>query len=153
MFEVEEHGRTVLKNVENVCFSLSHAGDYALCCISDCMIGADMECSSKLIFQEAKSKNLQMMAQKVFSTSEYERFEKSDEQTRVQLFLKYWTRKESYSKAFGEGLRMDFSKIDTEEMQDLFWSDWLEEDCFVSIYMGESSSKEIAFYKISNLKI
>ena len=150
-FALEEHGRPVLKNIENLYFSLSHAGNYALCCISNQPVGADMESKEKAIFKEEKAERMHTMAKKVLSENEYEEFLRCDETQKACLFLQYWTRKESYSKAFGEGLRMDFSSIDTESMIDVFWSDWLEKDCFASIYTSQEAGREIEFHRIVDL--
>ncbi len=149
-FDLEAHGRPIIKHADNIYFSLSHAGSYALCCISDHQVGADMEGTEKAIFKEEKAERMSVMAKKILSEIEYERFQKCDVKEKVSLFLKYWTCKESYSKAIGEGLRMEFSKIDTVLMEEAFWSDWLEEDCFVSIYTEQE--REIEFVKITDLK-
>jgi len=144
-FALEPHGRPVIKNVENLYFSLSHAGNYALCCISDKPVGADIESKEKSIFKEEKAERMHIMAKKVLSENEYEKFLTCDVLQKACLFLKYWTRKESYSKALGEGLRMEFSNIDTESMEDMFWSDWLEEACFASIYTSQKNCIRIEF--------
>lgn len=152
-FETNEHGKPILKSVEGIEFSLSHAGNYALCCISDEAIGADIEVLEKRIFQEEKEDDLNRMAAKILSESEYELFAGSDFEKKRRLFLKYWTRKESYSKALGMGLGMDFSKIDTESFKDSFWSDWIYEDCFVSVYTRKENCIDITFRMISNLEM
>ena len=149
-FAVEVHGRPVVKNVNKFFFSLSHAGNYALCCMSDQPVGADIEVAEKKVLN--REKQMQAMAKKALSEAEYKHYHLADAQKKTEVFLKYWTRKESYSKAFGEGLRMDFSSIDTEAMGSSFWSDWLEEDCFVSIYAGQECSSGIEFEKIFEIK-
>ena len=151
LFEVEAHGRPVLKNVDNLHFSLSHAGDYALCCISDLPVGADIEVMGKSIFEEGKADRMHVMAKKVCSEAEYSEFLEVDVQEKLELFLKYWTRKECYSKAMGEGLRMEFSKIDTILMEDSFWSDWLTKDCFASVYSTQETSIGIELLKIESI--
>ena len=152
-FALEVHGKPVIKNAENVFFSLSHTGKYACCCISDQPIGVDIEGKEKSFFKEEKVERLYAMAKKTLSEKEYEKFWDCDDAMKVQLFLKYWTRKESYSKSLGEGIRMDFSNIDTESMENAFWSDWLEEDCFVSIYSAQGNCTGVKIQKISELGI
>ena len=49
--------------------------------------------------------------------------------------------------------RMDFSKIDTESMNNVFWSSWLESNCFVSIYTKSDACSEMVVQKISDLTI
>ncbi len=149
-FEVQEHGKTIFKNLEGYEFSISHAGNYALCCISNSAVGADIEVREKSLFQEAKRENFEQMAKRVLVSTEYESFMKVDGEERIGLFLKYWTRKESYSKAEGCGLQMDFSKVDTEHKAEHFVSDWLEDDCFYSIY-SESEVQTIQMHRIESL--
>ena len=152
-FALEEHGKPVIKNIENVFFSLSHTGKYAFCCISDHPIGLDAEGKEKSFLKEEKIERLYVMAKKIFSEKEYEKFLDCDDVRKVQLFLKYWTRKESYSKSLGEGIRMDFSKIDTESMENAFWSDWLEEDCYASIYSAQGNYNEVKIQKVLDFEI
>lgn len=152
-FEIREHGKPALKSVEGIEFSISHAGNYALCCISDQGVGADIEVMEKSIFQNENPDKLCRMAKKILSETEYTVFSNSDSKKKKSIFLKYWTRKESYSKALGKGLNMDFSKIDTEGFQDSFWSDWIYEDCFASVYTQKETCVGMAFHMLSDLEI
>lgn len=151
VFEVQKHGKMVLKSPGGYEFSLSHAGNYALCCISSRIVGADIETKERLLFKENAKGRLDAMAKKVLCPGEYEFFLKAKAEEKAELFLKYWCRKESYSKALGTGLQMDFSKIDTEEMDFCFWSDWLDENCFFSIY-AEDELTDIEIYHIKEFK-
>lgn len=152
-FEIEIYGKPVLKNVKDLHFSLSHAGDLALCCISDQIVGVDVEGISKSIFKTENIERMQVVGKKMFSEVECAKFEQGDEEQKIQMFLNYWTRKESYSKALGEGLRMKFSDIDTENMGNVFWSDWLEKDYFISIYSMQNECTDIEFHQILELEI
>lgn len=152
-FEIETYGKPVLKNIKDLYFSLSHAGDLALCCISDQIVGVDVEGISKSIFKAENAKRMQVVAKKMLSEAEYVKFEQADEEQKVQMFLNYWTRKESYSKALGEGLRMKFSDVETENMGNVFWSDWLEKEYFISIYSMQNECIDIEFHQILELEI
>ena len=151
VFEVQKYGKTVLKSVDGYTFSISHAGEFVLCCISSQLVGADIEVREKAVFKEQAKARLGQMAKKVLSPMEYELFSQAGDEEKISLFLKYWTRKESYSKALGYGLQMDFSKIHTEEMEHFFWSDWLEKDCFVSVY-AENDLTDIKVLRLQELK-
>lgn len=153
VFGVEENGKPILESQNGIEFSISHAGNYVLCCISDELIGADIEVAGKSIFHSEKEEKLERMAARVLAPSEYMLFLDRDFEQKKRLFLKYWTRKESYSKAIGKGLAMDFSKIDTENMTGSFWSDWLEEDGFCSIYTVKESCTGMTFQKINHLEL
>ena len=148
-FGIAEHGKPVLKSAPDIHFSISHAGNYALCCISDQIVGADIEVMEKRIFE--KEEQLCKVAQKVLSETENKLFFNSNFEKKKQLFLKFWTRKESYSKTVGKGLGMDFSKIDTECCEGTFWSEWLETDCFVSVYTQKESCVGITMQQLMSL--
>ena len=79
------------------------------------------------------------------------RFHSCDDEEKVDLLMKFWTRKESYSKAIGKGLAMDFSQIDTEEMDKLYWSDWLEEGYYCSLYVEDGVFEDMKLQEIITL--
>lgn len=87
------NGKPYLKD-GSVCFSLSHSGNYAVCAVSDCEVGVDIE---------APRQNTLRIAKRFFTEDEYERIEKSDEPD--ELFCRLWVIKESYIKANGTGFK------------------------------------------------
>ena len=95
-------GKPYLEGTENVQFSLSHSGKYAICAMS-CQgsIGADI----------LKIRKTDMrIANRFFASSEIEQLstlQAGNEQDR--LFSKIWTRKESYTKFTGDGLGVDLT--------------------------------------------
>ena len=78
----------------SVCFSLSHSGNFAVCAVSDCEVGVDIE---------APRQNTLKIAKRFFTESEYERIAKSDKPD--ELFCRLWVIKESYIKATGDGFK------------------------------------------------
>lgn len=78
----------------NVQFSLAHSGNFAVCAVSDCEVGVDIE---------APRQNALKIAKRFFTEREYERIERSDEPD--ELFCRLWVIKESYIKARGTGFK------------------------------------------------
>lgn len=138
VFTQNAHGKPLLEGCEDVFFSISHSGDYIICGIADAEIGVDIENTMRLVLHNPESR-LCSIAKKSFSMEEYAFFEQSDD--KAACFLKFWTQKESYSKAEGKGLGMDFSQISVleKDKSGCFWSDWLKEGYYVSIYLEKDS--------------
>ena len=65
--------------------------------------------------------------------------------------MQLWTKKESYSKAIRLGLGIDFATIDTEKMEQLYWSDWLEEGYFCSLYVENGEFSDMKIQEIRTL--
>ncbi len=81
-------------------FSLSHSGDYAVCAISDRQeekIGVDIERRRK---SEGK------IAEHFFCKNEVERIHRPED------FYQYWTLKESFTKAVGQGLYLPLDSFE-----------------------------------------
>ena len=90
------NGKPLLCGAEGFHFSLSHSGDYALCAAADVSVGCDLEKDADFG---------QSIARRVFCPEEYERIlECPSEEERNDLFLWYWTLKESFLKCTGTGL-------------------------------------------------
>lgn len=85
---------------ENIYFSISHCGDYAVCAVSYQNIGVDIE---------VKRKKGLKVAKRFFKKSECEWIEDSEER-----FLKIWTLKEAYAKYTGEGIANVLPHIEFE---------------------------------------
>ena len=120
---------------KQVFYSISHSGNYVVCVLSDRRVGIDIENKFRSVFSESKEEQLDRIAQKCLTMGEEIHFQSCESYEKTEMLMNFWTKKESYSKALGKGLAMDFSKIDTEEMEGLFWSGWLEEGYFCSLYV------------------
>ena len=140
-------GKPYLESHENLHFSLSHAGDYAGCLLSDAPVGIDIEHKEKAIFQTEKSERLLSMAEKCLAPAEWDLWKECKEP--AEKFIEYWTRKEAYSKAVGKGLGMDFSKIDTETNRQDFWSVWIADGYCVSIYDSKRRYKTYMYDELT----
>ena len=98
---VDANGKPYL---DGVFFSLSHAGDLALCAVSDAPVGCDIE--------RVKEAPLEL-APRVFRPGEraYLRAARDPDQARRRFFT-LWTLKESYLKMTGEGLRLPPERLE-----------------------------------------
>lgn len=136
---------------KQIFFSISHSGDYVTCVLSDRKVGIDIENIFRSVFSAGKEAQRNRIAEKCLTFGERIYFENSEEEEKSELLLKYWTKKESYSKALGIGLGMDFATIDTEKMDDLYWSDWLEEGYFCSLYVENGVFSDLRLQEIITL--
>ncbi len=145
-FATEANGKPFLKSYPDVSFSLSHAGEYAVCLISNRSVGIDIETKNKPIFKEVKAEKIETLARKIFSEVEWKQFKNVTKEQEVELFLQIWTRKESYSKADGKGIRMELSTIQTDTKE--YFSKWLDEDTCLSIYVEDGSFSDLQIEKV-----
>jgi len=136
---------------KQVFYSISHSGNYVICVLSNRRVGIDIENKFRSVFSESREEQLDKIAKKCLTMGEEIRFHSCDDEEKVDLLMKFWTRKESYSKAIGKGLAMDFSKIDTEEMDKLYWSDWLEEGYYCSLYVEDGVFGDMKLQEIITL--
>lgn len=150
-FSESEDGKPVLSDQIDIHFSISHANAYVGCLISDVPVGVDLESMEKSLFLQENEKKLQAMAEKCLSPAEMKKFLSSKD--RKKTFLECWTKKESYSKAKGKGLKMDFSLIDTEDKTKVFWSTWTTDGYCVSMYKEDEDYENLYIEKIKNLSI
>lgn len=97
-YEIGEWGKPTLKYHPQICFSLSHSGDYAICTIGDKPLGNDIE-----RIKEGRLK----VADRFFAKEELAWLyaaQETDERT-LRMF-RLWTMKESFIKAIGRGMSL-----------------------------------------------
>ncbi|MBO4678962.1 MAG: 4'-phosphopantetheinyl transferase superfamily protein [Lachnospiraceae bacterium] len=103
--ETTETGKPILKGAgaSSVFFNLSHSGERAMCVISDCPVGCDVETVKE------KTRNV---ADRYFTESEAKLVAENSE-----IFTRLWTLKESFVKTTGEGLArpLDSFSFDFDE--------------------------------------
>ncbi|MBQ9991422.1 MAG: 4'-phosphopantetheinyl transferase superfamily protein [Lachnospiraceae bacterium] len=98
----EEKGRLVLPGQESFFFNLSHSGDYAACVVADFPVGVDIQ----------QFRPIQKgLAKRFFQPQEAEHIHKHTGKNKEELFFRYWSAKESYSKLIGEGLGKNFNSF------------------------------------------
>lgn len=100
-FLKNEEGKPYLKEYPEICYNLSHSGDYVALAVDEQPVGIDIE---------KPRKDKQKLVRRFFSEEEAKALE---EQWSDALFTKLWTRKESFIKAVGLGMRMPLEGFST----------------------------------------
>ncbi|MCF8024225.1 MAG: 4'-phosphopantetheinyl transferase superfamily protein [Desulfobacteraceae bacterium] len=99
---IDARGKPYLKNTGNlkpIDFNLSHSGDMVLIGLTvNRRIGVDIE-------RIRPKKNPEKIAERFFDPKEAREVAQAPENERLRLFLRYWTSKEAYLKATGDGIR------------------------------------------------
>ncbi len=93
------HGKPYLKGQGAPCLSLTHAGDYAAAVFDTAEVGIDLEGARQV---------RPALLRRCFSEEEQRYLSVQED---AAAFARLWTRKESYSKATGEGMRLPFAGI------------------------------------------
>lgn len=99
----DERGKPYLKG-GGVFFSLSHSGETVLCAVSPWELGCDIEELGDADIAIAKRFFHENECRRIFSPETAEK--------RRELFFRYWTLKESFLKATGEGLRLPLNSFE-----------------------------------------
>lgn len=96
-----DKGKPFLVDRNDVCFNISHSEDRVMCAVSSYPVGCDVEYINDV--SEALEK-------KVLTVSEREQCAASND--RKKMFFRFWTSKESFVKAVGDGMALPF--LETE---------------------------------------
>lgn len=96
----EKLGKPYLPDAPAFQFNLSHSGERVLCAVSDRPVGCDVE---------RIERNLTGLARRFFHPEEQAALAAVPEEERNALFVRLWTRKESYLKAKGTGISESLS--------------------------------------------
>lgn len=102
-FELGENGKPLLKD-HPFFFNLSHSGDFIVLAIAKHRVGLDVENISRDVNSEA-------ISERFFTVAEIEDIVSCNEFEKKDRFFDYWTLKEAYMKARGEGIRLGLSNF------------------------------------------
>lgn len=108
-YEYDNLGKPILKNSNNIHFSISHSNYYVAVAISDSVVGVDIQ---------YRRKGNPLIAKRYFHADEYlQIINNNDWQT---SFYQMWVLKESYLKATGQGLMfgMNSFKINLDDLDE-----------------------------------
>ncbi len=101
LFDYQARGKPVLADAlakSGLCFNLSHSQDLALCAVNyHSQIGIDLEYIRPM-------SDLEALAKRFFLPREYDLVRSLSPEQQQEIFFRYWTCKEAYLKATGEGL-------------------------------------------------
>lgn len=109
MVRIDKNGKP---EVDGICFNLSHSGDIVICAVSEKPVGCDIE--------QLKDAPKQV-AERSFTEEEKEYLRQFSEEEYNREFFRIWTRKESYLKMTGTGIRVPLNKLEIK-------------DCFIKEY-------------------
>lgn len=105
----EEGGKPFLVGHPGIHFNISHSGDYAVCAVGAVPLGIDI--------QYHKKGDHRKLGRRVMTEEEWGKYESLG--FRDEFFFRCWTRKESYLKYTGEGIRRDLRTLVYERCR--FW--------------------------------
>lgn len=100
-YQYGEHGKPYIDDIE---FSISHSGDYALCAVSNREVGCDIE--------QIGTADLRL-AKRFFTETEYEMLSSSESDLDT-LFFRIWTMKESLIKLTGLGINQPLNSFEVD---------------------------------------
>lgn len=125
IFKQNDFGKPFLLNEEQLLFNLSHSNEMAICAVSDGEeLGVDIEQNRPLNYLE--------MAERFFSSIEFNIFSSLSSCQQQEAFFSCWTRKEAYIKAKGLGLSIPLEQFAVSLAPglpaSLLSSDYSEED-------------------------
>ncbi|MDR0126231.1 MULTISPECIES: 4'-phosphopantetheinyl transferase family protein [Bacillus] len=128
VFETEENGKPVVRQIPSFHFNLSHSGDWVVCAVDDAPVGIDIE--------EMKPIDL-TIAKRFFSNDEYQDLLSQPVERQEAYFFHLWSMKEAFIKLTGKGLSYGLSsftaRLSKGGQATLTLPDH-EAPCFVHIY-------------------
>ena len=105
-FATTDGGKPYISSpTSNLHFNLSHTAEWIVCAVADFpCVGIDIEqCRRKV--------ETMRMAERFFSLEEFKALQRLPTSTRKNRFFDYWTLKEAYIKARGEGISLGLDKF------------------------------------------
>ncbi|MHC5938100.1 4'-phosphopantetheinyl transferase HetI [Nostoc sp.] len=123
-FNYQHRGKPVLADKfadSGLAFNLSHSQDLGLCAVNCSQIGVDLEYIRPM-------SDLEALAKRFFLPREYEMLRSLSPNQQQEIFFRYWTCKEAYLKATGDGLsqleQIEVSLTSTEPAKLEITEDW-----------------------------
>ncbi len=95
-------GKPVLAEREDLYFSLSHSGSYAMCAVSDREVGADVQ----------KIKPVRLSVARRFHFGERDWLAEQPGEDQNRAFFRIWTRKEAWVKAVSRDVLLSLGQAD-----------------------------------------
>lgn len=104
-----EKGKPYLTHHPELHFSISHSGDLVVCALGAVPMGIDV--------QIVEHRDYRKLARRVLDEKEWRAYEASA--CSPEVFVEYWTRKESYLKYLGCGISRDLRTLDYSQVQQI----------------------------------
>ncbi len=109
VFSYGEREKPYLKNFPHIFFSLSHAGGYSACAVSDVEIGIDLQ-----DYRPMKDN----ISAKICTRKEIYEVYGGDSPSPSETTCRLWCMKESYGKLTGKGFAEGFDSIETGNLRE-----------------------------------
>lgn len=100
-----KNGKPYLKDFPEIHFNISHSGNVAACVLGAKPLGIDVE-----VIRQAR----EPVIRRVLAKKEQDYLAQVPKEIRDREFFRFWTLKESYGKALGLGLSLDFTAVEFE---------------------------------------
>lgn len=104
----EKSGKPYLNHHPQLCFNLSHSGDWIACAVGDYSVGIDLQYEKRMPREQ-----MEMILEKIADKEEWMQWELAEH--KGSLFYEIWTKKESYLKYTGEGIRREMKTLSYED--------------------------------------
>ena len=108
-FSYGEREKPYLKNFPHIFFSLSHAGGYSACAVSDMEIGIDLQ-----DYRPMKEN----ISEKICTRKEIYEVYGGESPSPSETTCRLWCMKESYGKLTGKGFAEGFDSIETGDLRE-----------------------------------
>lgn len=122
--------------VDGICFNLAHSGNYVICAVSEGPVGCDIE-----QIKDAPKR----VAERSFSAEENAHLEQFAGDAYNREFFRIWTKKESYLKMTGIGIRVP---LNTLELKGCYLQEYE-----IPGYQVTVCAEEHAFAELSRIEI
>ena len=109
-------------------FNLSHAGNQAVVVVTRTrQVGVDIEHVRPLA-------DMEQIAERLFSENEKWTLRQSKKEAASEIFFRYWTRKEAFVKARGDGLSFPLQRVDVSQVSEKKTLGFVEDDGNISTW-------------------
>lgn len=130
---IEPSGKPI---VDGICFNLAHSGNYVICAVSERPVGCDIE-----QIKDAPKR----VAERSFSADENKYLQQLDGEVYNREFFRIWTKKESFLKMTGTGIRVP---LDTLEVTACYLHEYDMPGYQVTVCAEENEFAELSWIDI-----
>lgn len=131
--KIDENGKPI---VEGIYFNLSHSGDLVICAVSGKPVGCDIE-----QVKDAPKR----VAERSFSAAEKEYLQQFSGDAYNREFFRIWTKKESYLKMTGTGLRVPLCEL---EIKDCYMQEYEMPGYQITVCAKENEFADLVWEKL-----
>lgn len=113
----EAGGKPYLVNHPDIHFNISHSDGAVICAVGRIPMGIDLQIHKTVCGGSLCRQRIEKTAKRILSKEEWNCFERSGHA--AECFYEYWTKKESYLKYTGEGIRRELRELEYTDCK--FW--------------------------------